>query len=193
MGEGLTIRRDPRVGDLDRIVAMHARVYGAENGVDARFVEMVAAAVARARERGFPSRRERIWIVEHDGAFSGSLALTDEGDGEAMVRWFLLRPSLRGAGLGRRLLGELLAEARSQSYQRVCLETFSELEAAAHLYRDHGFELVSADTAPRWGREAITYQRYELALRDRSPRGGTGPRISRPGPRRRRGADLLPR
>ena len=102
MGEGLKIRRDLRAGDLDRIVAMHARVYGQENNVDARFVEMVAGAVARARERGFPSRRERIWIVEHDGAFSGSLALTDEGTGGAMVRWFLLEASLRGAGLGRR-------------------------------------------------------------------------------------------
>ena len=56
----------------------------------------------------------------------------------------------------------MLARAAEAGYARVRLETFSELEAAAHLYRDHGFELVSADTAPRWGRERITYQRYEL-------------------------------
>ena len=159
-----SIRREPRPGDLERIVSMHRRIYRRENGVDERFVEMVSAAVERVAQRNFPGPSERLWIVELDGAFSGSLALTDEGDGEAMVRWFVLDPSLRGQGLGRRLLGELLAEAEREGYSRVCLETFSELRAAAHLYLDHGFEVVSADTAPRWGRDEITYQRYELEL-----------------------------
>jgi N-acetylglutamate synthase-like GNAT family acetyltransferase len=163
----LNIRRELRAGDLERIVSMHARIYGRENGVDQRFVEKVAGAVELAARRGFPGRRERIWIVERDGVFSGSLALTDEGAGLAMVRWFVLEPSLRGNGLGRRLLGELLAEAEAAGYSRVCLETFSELRAAAHLYRAHGFEVVGADTAPRWGRDEITYQRYELELRER--------------------------
>ncbi|MGH2924253.1 MAG: GNAT family N-acetyltransferase, partial [Solirubrobacterales bacterium] len=72
----------------------------------------------------------------------------------------------------RRLLAELLAKAREDGYRLVWLETFSELRAAAHLYRDHGFEVVSEDAAPRWGREAITYQRYELELR---PAVGPGP------------------
>jgi GNAT superfamily N-acetyltransferase len=71
---------------------------------------------------------------------------------------------VRGRGLGRRLLGEMLSKAAEVGYARVVLETFSELEAAAHLYRDHGFEVVSADAAPRWGRDRITYQRYELEL-----------------------------
>ena len=44
------------------------------------------------------------------------------------------------------------------------LETFSELNAAAHLYREHGFQVVSAETGPRWGRAEITYQRYEAEL-----------------------------
>jgi GNAT superfamily N-acetyltransferase len=75
---------------------------------------------------------------------------------------------VRGRGLGRRLLGELLAFADEVGYQRVYLETFSELRAAAHLYLEAGFRLTSADSAPRWGREEITYQRYELELTDRA-------------------------
>jgi GNAT superfamily N-acetyltransferase len=164
MNGQLSIRREARAGDLERIVDMHARIYVRENGVNQRFVEMVSGAVELAARRGFPGPRERIWIVERDGAFSGSLALTDEGNGLAMVRWFVLEPSLRGVGLGRRLLGELLAEAEAAGYSQVCLETFSELRAAAHLYRDHGFEVVGSDTGPRWGRDKITYQRYELEL-----------------------------
>jgi ribosomal protein S18 acetylase RimI-like enzyme len=102
--------------------------------------------------------------VEVGGEHAGSLALTDEGNGVAAIRWFVLSPEVRGRGLGRRLLGEMLARATELGYTRVRLETFSELEAAAHLYCDHGFELVSMETAPRWGRERITYQRYELEL-----------------------------
>jgi ribosomal protein S18 acetylase RimI-like enzyme len=158
------IRRELRAGDLGEIVAHHGRVYGEEYGVDATFEGHVASTVAHAAARGFPSAREAIRLVELDGEHAGSLALTDEGNGEAAIRWFVLSPEARGRGLGRRLLGELLSWATEAGYTRVFLETFSELEAAAHLYRDHGFELVSAGTSPRWGRERITYQRYELDL-----------------------------
>jgi ribosomal protein S18 acetylase RimI-like enzyme len=158
------IRQVLRPGDLGAIVAHHGRVYGREYGVDETFEGHVAAAVARAATRGFPSEREAICIVEHDGEHAGSLALTDEGDDAAALRWFVLDSRLRGHGLGRRLLEEMLARAEERGYARVWLETFSELEAAAHLYRAHGFRLLSENTAPRWGREWITYQRYELDL-----------------------------
>jgi ribosomal protein S18 acetylase RimI-like enzyme len=159
-----TIRRELRPGDLGAIVAHHGRVYGEEYGVDATFEGHVASTVARAANRGFPSPGEAICLVELEGEHVGSLALTDEGNGEAAIRWFVLSAEVRGHGLGRRLLGEVLARAAEVGYTRVWLETFSELEAAAHLYRDYGFEVVSADAAPRWGLERITYQRYELEL-----------------------------
>ena len=162
------IRDDIRPGDLEAIVAHHRRIYGEEYGVDSRFGDFVAAAVARAAERGFPGERETIRIVELDGEHVGSIALTDEGGGEAAIRWVVLSPEVRGNGLGRRLLGEMLAFAEDQGYRRVWLETFSELEAAAHLYLQHGFAVISADTAPRWGRESITMQRYELELEERA-------------------------
>jgi len=159
-----SIRSELWAGDLGAIVAHHGRVYGEEYGVDASFEGHVASTVAEAAARGFPGPREAICLVELDGEHVGSLALTDEGDDEAAIRWFVLSPEVRGRGLGRRLLGEMLARAAELGYARVRLETFSELEAAAHLYREHGFELVSAETAPRWGRERITYQSYELEL-----------------------------
>ncbi|HEY6636480.1 MAG TPA: GNAT family N-acetyltransferase [Solirubrobacterales bacterium] len=164
----VTIRDELRPGDLEAIVAHHRRIYGEEYAVDYRFGDFVAAAVARAAERGFPSEREAIRIVELDGEHAGSIGLSDEGDDEAAIRWVVLSPEVRGNGLGRRLVGEMLAFAEEHGYRRVWLETFSELEAAAHLYRDHGFVLTGADTAPRWGRDSITMQRYELELVDRA-------------------------
>ena len=164
----VTVRDEFRPGDLEAIVAHHRRVYGEEYGVDSRFGDFVAAAVARAAERGFPTERETIRIVELDGEHAGSIGLSDEADGEAAIRWVVLSPEVRGNGLGRRLLGEMLAFAEDQGYRRVWLETFSELTVAAQLYRECGFVVTSADTAPRWGREAITMQRYELELEARA-------------------------
>jgi ribosomal protein S18 acetylase RimI-like enzyme len=163
-----TIRDELRPGDMDAIVSHHRRIYGEEYGVDSRFGDFVAAAVARAVERGFPSEREAIRIVELDGEHAGSIGLSDEGDGDAAIRWVVLSPEVRGKGLGRRLVAEMLAFAEDHGYRRVWLETFSELEAAAHVYRDAGFVVTEADTAPRWGRDSITMQRYELELADRA-------------------------
>ncbi len=163
-----TIRSEAQTGDMDAIVAHHRQVYGEEYGVDSRFGDFVAAAVARAAQRGFPTEREAIRIVELDGEHVGSIGLSDEGDDEAAIRWVVLSPEVRGDGLGRRLLGEMLDFAEEQGYRRVWLETFSELTAAANLYRDVGFVVTSADTAPRWGLDAITFQRYELELAARA-------------------------
>jgi ribosomal protein S18 acetylase RimI-like enzyme len=161
-----TIRRELRPGDLGAIVAHHGALYSREFGNDATFESMVAESVAAAGKRGFPRANEAIWIVEAGGEHAGSVALTDEGAGLATLRWFVLDPELRGLGLGRRLLAEVLETARDAGYERIGLETFSDLRAAAHLYRSFGFELLWAQTGPRWGRDEVVYQRYELPFQD---------------------------
>jgi GNAT superfamily N-acetyltransferase len=164
-----TVRRDLRPGDLGAIIAHHGRVYRREHGLGGEFEAHVGASVARAgRRRGWPGETEGVWIVELAREHAGSLALTDEGDGLGTVRWFLLDPAVRGHGLGRRLVGELIELARRAGYRRLGLETFSELEAAAHIYRGFGFELVDAEVGPRWGRPEITYQHYELEFQARA-------------------------
>lgn len=163
-----TVRRELRPGDLGAIIAHHGRTYGPEFGVDSTFEAHVAASVAEAGKRGFPRDGEAVWIVEVGGRHAGSIALTDDGGGTATVRWFVLDRELRGQGLGRRLVGEVVAEAERHGYGLLKLETFSELRAAAHLYREHGFELVRAETGPRWGRAEITYQRYERDFQRRA-------------------------
>ena len=137
--------------------------------MDRTFEAQVAATVAAAGKRGFPREREGIWIVEVDGRHAGSVALTDEGDGLATLRWVVLDPDLRGHGLGRGLISEVVASAESFGYETIGLETFSELRAAARIYRSVGFQVVWEQSGPRWGRDEITYQRYELSFQVARP------------------------
>jgi ribosomal protein S18 acetylase RimI-like enzyme len=160
------IRRDLRPGDLGAIIALHGRLIPPVYGLDATHEGYIAASVAQQAIRGWPGERGSVWIVERDRELAGSIALTDDGDDTAGLRWFALEPELRGRGLGRRLVGELVEAARMRGFARVRLETFSDLRAAAHLYREHGFELIHEESGPRWGRDQVTYQHYELALRN---------------------------
>lgn len=158
------IRRTLQPGDLGAIVALHGRLYAAEYGVDVTFEAGVAGGLVTAVKHGWPDAGGGIWIVERDGACAGSVGLTDEGGGEARLRWFVLHPDVRGRGLGRRLLTEALARAAEAGHERVTLETFSELTAAARLYTGHGFRVVRSEPRRQWGREELVMQLYELVL-----------------------------
>jgi GNAT superfamily N-acetyltransferase len=155
----VTVRRELQPGDAEALVRMHGTIYPAEHRVRGSFRADVASDLEGAIERGWP-QRGGVWIVEKDGEIAGSLALTEEAEGPARVRWFLLERSLRGSGLGRRLLTELVADADEAGYPVVCLVTFSELRAAGHLYRSLGFDVTESHVDDRWGRPLLL-QRYE--------------------------------
>jgi ribosomal protein S18 acetylase RimI-like enzyme len=159
----VSIRRSLRDGDGDAIVALHDRVYRAEYERNDAFVAAVAAAVDRAVVAGWPRAGGAVWLVELEGVVAGSVALTDEGDRVGHVRWVVFAPELRGRGLGRKLVAELIAEARSAGMARLQLDTFSALKAAAHLYRSVGFRVLDERERDDWG-PTITYQHYELRL-----------------------------
>jgi GNAT superfamily N-acetyltransferase len=159
----ITIRRELRPGDTEAIVEMHGVLYRREHGLSPTMEEHVAQAVREAVERGWPANGA-VWIVERDGEFAGSIALTDEGDGRAALRWFLFDPSVRGLGLGKRLVGELVEEAKTRGFERIWLETLGILTTAASIYGAHGFELVSERMGPPWGDPDVPYRSYELVL-----------------------------
>jgi GNAT superfamily N-acetyltransferase len=158
------IRRTLRDGDAHAIVDLHDRVYRAEYDRNDVFVAAVERKVHAAVAAGWPDRGGAVWLVELEGSVAGSVALTDEGDGIGWVRWVVFAPEVRGQGLGRALIAELIDEARAQGMKRLELETFSALTTAARIYRQAGFLVTWARSRDDWGPE-ITYQHYELPLR----------------------------
>jgi GNAT superfamily N-acetyltransferase len=163
----IEIRREVRPGDRDAIVHMHGVLYQREYDLSPEMERHVAAAIDSAIERGWPGTGAA-WMVERDGEFAGSLAMTDEGGGLAALRWFLFDPSVRGHGLGKRLVGELIEEAEARGFERIWLETLAILTTAARIYTGYGFELVSERMGPPWGDPHVPYRGYELRL----PRSG---------------------
>ena len=55
------------------------------------------------------------------------------------IKRMYVEPSHRGAGVGRGLLGELIAAARAEQYARVRLDSPDFMTAAHDLYRSSGF------------------------------------------------------
>ena len=163
MSPKITVRRELRPGDLGEIIRLHGVLYPREYDLSPNMERHVALAVTTAVEHGWPENGA-VWILERDGEFAGSIALTDEGDGLAALRWFLFDPSVRGLGFGRRLVGELVAEAEKRGFERIWLETLAILTTAAHIYTDHGFVCVSEQLGPPWGDPDVPYRGYELIL-----------------------------
>ena len=157
----VTLRTRFTDADLSEVRRMHGDIYAREQGFDATFEEHVTGPLAAFAKA--PTARERLWIAERDGRIVGSIAIVDAGADVAQLRWFLVDPSARGAGLGRRLIDESLSFSRSCAYRSVMLWTVSPLHAAAHLYVEAGFRLVEENPCTRWGVE-LAEQRYELSL-----------------------------
>ena len=151
-------------GDIGSIVALHGNEYGDGYRLNESFEAQVARglgefalALARDPEAG------RAWLTEDDQGLTGCVAITRETDSHGRLRWFLVARRARGQGLGRELLDAALSYARER-FATVELETFSELTAAAHLYRSAGFEVQDSRPFDEWGRE-IELQHYLLRIK----------------------------
>lgn len=145
-----------RPGLIARITEMHALFYARESGFGQRFESVVASGLA-----GFCGRldhpRNQIWTATHGNDIVGSVAIDgqDMGSDIAHLRWFIVDDSVRGGGVGRRLLSAALAFADEQSFIATHLWTFSGLTAARHLYDASGFVCEEERPGTQWGNQVL--------------------------------------
>jgi len=161
---GIAVVERAALSDVDRaaVTQLHADVYAAETGWDHRFVDYVAHTLMAAAAR-WDAARDRLWLVQQDGAVVGSIAIVHADDGLAQLRWLVVHPSARGHGIGRRLVDNALRFSRDAGYRSIFLLTTGNLEAASRLYVDAGFTLVEERLIEAWGAH-VSDQRYEIAL-----------------------------
>ena len=79
-------------------------------------------------------------VTDDAGNIVGCGGLLPVAAGEVELRKMYLLPQVRGQGIGRRLLEELITAARAQGHARMVLDTASALQEAIGLYRSRGFQ-----------------------------------------------------
>lgn len=159
--ESICIRNNIKPGDIEEIISFHGILYAQEYGFDKTFEWYVAESLRKFAVS--PTKREKIWIVEHKNRIQGSLAVVQNDDTTAQLRWFLIDPHLRGKGIGKKLINEAIQFTKENGYALLFLWTVNILDVANKIYTKAGFQLTDEKAHTIWGKYLIE-QRYELAL-----------------------------
>jgi DNA-binding MarR family transcriptional regulator/GNAT superfamily N-acetyltransferase len=155
--------RTHQPGDVGWIVYRHGVLYAEEYHYDQRFEAKVAEIMAKFIEE-FDARRDQCWIAEKGGERVGSVLLAHQSTTVAKLRVLLVEPSVRGLGIGRRLVQECVRFARQVGYKKIVLWTQSELKGARKIYEQARFQLIKEEPHQSWGRENLIAETWELKL-----------------------------
>jgi DNA-binding MarR family transcriptional regulator/GNAT superfamily N-acetyltransferase len=156
------ILRSHQPGDMGWVIHRHGALYAQEYGWDERFEALVAEIAAKFIQN-FDPKRERCWIAEMDGAIVGSVFLVHKSAKVAKLRLLLVEPTVRGLGLGSRLVDECVRFARHAGYRKITLWTQASLHAARHIYKSAGFKVVKEEKYRDFGHDHIS-ETWELTL-----------------------------
>ena len=138
-------------GGLAASCALQTRYYGRHHNFGAIFEAGRLADIGAFLAR-YDAARDGVWLLVDDGRVHGSVVI-DAGIApteDAELRWFIVGDELRGRGLGQRLMAEAMDFCRTR-FASVYLHTFAGLDAARHLYEQHGFVLINERPTTEWG------------------------------------------
>lgn len=152
LAENINIEAGYVPGLLGRCVEMHALYYSAASGFGTKFEVVVAGGLAAFITR-LDAKRTMIWRAASAHRILGTIAIDGEdlGVDVAHLRWFIVDDTVRGKGVGRRLLASALNFVDMNGFMETRLWTFRGLAAARSLYEKNGFSLVKEEPGGRWG------------------------------------------
>tara|TARA_B100000678_G_scaffold188337_1_gene157525 strand:+ start:918 stop:1397 length:480 start_codon:yes stop_codon:yes gene_type:complete len=85
------------------------------------------------------------FVIEEDGTLLGGAGIAPLAKYEGPVcelQKMYISASLRGKGVGQRLMNTCLEFAKNQGFEQVYIETMPYMEAAQKLYKKTGFEYI---------------------------------------------------
>ncbi|WP_271783410.1 bifunctional helix-turn-helix transcriptional regulator/GNAT family N-acetyltransferase [Aquimarina algiphila] len=158
--DDIKIRTYLKPGDLGFIIYRHGKLYAEEFQYGISFETYVARGIHEFYQSYNPDK-ERVWVCEHNGQIIGFLLLMKRENNSAQLRYFYIEKRYRGIGLGRKLMQLYMDFFHSCGYTSCYLLTADELETAASLYLNHGFELTKEIESTTFGKP-VTERRYDL-------------------------------
>jgi len=152
----ITIRDEYTEEDKELIIEKQRAFYSENYGFDENFLDYL--------HDSFEGKIKKIWIAEDKGKFAGCVGLVEDNETTALLRWFIVDPSIRGKGVGTQLVQTLLNYCKEQQYKRVYLWTVSSLPVARRLYAKFGFIITETkEEQLLWG-QRIVEERWDLEL-----------------------------
>ena len=161
-GAASIILRPHRIGDVAHVVARQARLYAEEFGWDGSY-EALAAEIGGQFLQEFDPATESCWIAERDGRVIGSVFVVDAAQGVAQLRLLYVEPEVRGLGVGKLLVDQVVRFARDKRYGKIRLWTQASLVAARKLYGAAGFTLTESKPHHSFGKDLVG-EYWELKL-----------------------------
>ncbi|QLC65788.1 bifunctional helix-turn-helix transcriptional regulator/GNAT family N-acetyltransferase [Flavobacterium sp. LPB0248] len=159
----ITYRHEINPGDIGYIIYLHGFIYGNESNFSNEFEKYVIKTFYHFLENYSPEK-DRIWMAEYNNKIVGCIAIQHQPENEAQLRWFLLDPSFRGLGIGKKLLTDAVDFCKEQKFKNVFLLTTSMQDKALEMYKMAGFELTESTEVNQWGK-TFRDERYDLKLR----------------------------
>ncbi len=100
-------------------------------------------------EANYLNRSGLFEVLQEDSDIVGTIGLYPLDAETIELRKMYFAPSIRGRGLGRKILARAIEKAKNLGYLRVYLETARVLKQAVHLYEAFGFQPVDIKHTPR--------------------------------------------
>ncbi|MDQ6469739.1 bifunctional helix-turn-helix transcriptional regulator/GNAT family N-acetyltransferase [Flavobacterium sp. LHD-80] len=158
----ITYRHEINPGDIGYIIYLHGFIYGNESNFSNEFEKYVIKTFYHFLENYSPEY-DRIWMAEYNNKIVGCIAIQHQTKEEAQLRWFLLDPTFRGLGIGKRLLTDAVDFCREKKFKNVFLLTTSMQDTALEMYKKAGFTLTESVEVKQWGK-TFRDERYDLKI-----------------------------
>lgn len=102
----------------------------------------------------------RLYLARYDGKTSGCIGLRKLDKHRCEMKRLYVKPEFQGKAIGRRLVEQVIFDAKAIGYSCMLLDTLPFLQSALYLYRQYGFyEVESYNDSPM---DTSIYMRLDL-------------------------------
>jgi len=145
--------------DADAVWELHVSALSAEGAYDEAFAHR-DVDLERVVEEYLGTDGE--FLVAEDGddiVAMGGFQPDGDDDDAAVIRRMRVRPDRQREGLGSRVLAELEARAAEAGFERLRLDTSTDLTAAMRFYEAHGYEAVDREHVAEADTTLVFYEK----------------------------------